>query len=198
MPSKANIVAPLILAGVVALAGCGGGSKAESGTGPSTSANKAGSAKSASSASTGGTSHPLSTSTGDLCMGGLTAKTPGILEFSCNGSAKIHVTVGSVTKDLTGGVCHYIPGQAWSVGWGPFTIAGQYKGKQPDNFTLNTNQTDPGAHSAGLIMMLGGKIYSTTNATITLMGKGAGAHASGTLDPVSASPKAPISVDVTC
>ena len=96
-------LAPLILAGLLAVSGCSGSGSAGK--------SAAGSSAASSAAAGGSASTPASSGSGSAglgpaaCTGGLTGAEPGVIRIVCNGPARVHVTAGSLTKEFTGGQC---------------------------------------------------------------------------------------------
>lgn len=185
--TRAAIAAPLMLAGLLAVAGCGGspapgaGGSASAPAGASTTA-AAGSAAAAGTADT------------SACSGGLTPADPGVMDVFCDGTAQIKVTAGSMTKDFTGGSCHQA-GEVWSAAAGVVTEQGVYRGKPVDVVTVN-NQAAAGKGTIQL--SLSGHILFADSASFALEGGGSGAHLSGTAQSLPEGPDTPVTVDVTC
>lgn len=187
--TRAAVAAPLILAGLLAVAACGG-SAAAGGGGGNTSSGPAGGSTTAAAANNAG----AGTSDASSCTGGLTTATTGVVDIFCGGTADIKVTAGSLTKDFTGGSCHHAD-SVWSATAGVITQYGVYKGKAVDSVSVN-NQTAAGKGTIQLT--LAGHTFFADSASFAMEGGGSGAHLSGTAESLPEGPDTPVTIDVTC
>ena len=129
----------LIVLGVVAaLTACGGGS----GGAPSTS--------------TPGGATGSSPATGQECEGVRLGQV-GVISLQCNGTATVQATTGSVSKQLTGGVCSTSAG-LFVVNVGVVTDH-EFVGPRPDFVSVNTPLAGGGGQDTGASILLGGKFY---------------------------------------
>ncbi|HEY7323253.1 MAG TPA: hypothetical protein VH520_00390 [Streptosporangiaceae bacterium] len=181
------VAAPLILAGLLTVAACGGSSPAGAGGAPAGPAGGSTTAAAANGAGAG-------TAGDSSCSGGLTAADPGVVDVFCGGPADIKVTAGSLTKDFTGGSCHQAGG-VWSASAGVVTEYGVYKGKPVDVVTVNNQAT---AGKGTIQLTLSGHVLFADSASFALEGGGSGAHLSGTAQSLPEGPDTPVTVDVTC
>jgi hypothetical protein len=189
--TREAFAAPLILAGLLVVAACGGSSAAGAGGATASSGPARGSATAAAASGAGTGSGASSASS---CSGGLTAADTGVVDVFCGGTAQIKVTAGSVTKDFTGGSCHQAGG-VWSAAAGVVTEQGVYKGKPVDVVTVN-NQAAAGKGTIQLT--LSGQVLFADSASFALEGSGSGAHLSGTAQSLPDGPDTSVTVDVTC
>ena len=127
------------------------------------------------------------------CSGGLTGTEPGVIMVVCDGTARVHVQVGQISKDFSGGKCNVL-GDRWSVTDGVITERDKYKGRPVDVVSVN-NQTS----GRGTIQLsLGGKTYFVDNASFSLSNGKKTAHLRGKTTPESDSPGTTVTVDVAC
>jgi hypothetical protein len=189
--SWVSLTAPLILAGMLTVAGCGASSSGTGGTSPaggSTAGVGTGGGSTAAAAGGSGSSSDSS------CTSGLKTTDPGVVGIFCDGTAKIHVTAGSLTKDFTGGQCHQA-GDDWTASAGVVTQQGVYTGKPVDVVAINNQAT---AGLGTIQLTLSGHVFFDDSATFTLLSGGTGAHLSGTAQSLPSGPDTPVTVDVTC
>jgi hypothetical protein len=165
----------IVGAGLLA-AGCGGAAQPSAGAG----------------GATGGAS-PASGTGAASCSGGLTGTEPGVILVSCDGTAKVHVQVGSVTKDFVGGQCAVV-GDRWSVTDGVVTEQGTYKGPPVDVVSVNNQASGRGT----IQVSLGGKSYFVDNASFELSDHKKAAHLQGKTTHESDAPGTTVTVDVAC
>jgi hypothetical protein len=188
------LVDALLILGTGLLAvGCGGAA-APSAAGPggsSAASPGAGSPAAGSPAAGGGTTG--SASGAAACSGGLTGTEPGVIMVVCNGTAKVHVRVGSISKNFVGGQCHVV-GHRWSVTDGVITEKGTYQGRPVDVVSVNNQASGRGT----IQMSLGGKSYFVDNASFDLADGKQAAHLQGKTTPESDSPGTTVTVDVAC
>jgi hypothetical protein len=193
--TTAAAVAPLILAGLLALAGCGGsGAAGSSAASPASGTGSGGQASGGASASTAagsgsGSAAGLGPSS---CTGGLTGSETGVILIVCNGTARVHVTAGSLTKEFTGGECKQA-GDVWTATDGVITQYGTYKGPPVDSVSVNKNSSRGGT----IQLKLGGKVYFV-DGSFSLSDGGKAAHLHGKTTSLSDVPHTPVTVDVSC
>ena len=176
--------AGLILGAGLLAAGCGGAAAppAVAGPGPATAAiSAAGQART--SPATGAAA----------CTGGLTGTEPGVIMVVCGGTATVHVQVGSISKDFTGGQCHVV-GSRWSMTDGVITEQGTYQGRPVDVVSVNNQASGRGT----IQLSLGGRSYFVDNASFDLSDGKKSAHLRGKTTPESDSPGTTVTVDVAC
>jgi hypothetical protein len=197
--TKAIAMAPLILAGLLAVIGCGGagGSAAAGGSGGSPAAGAGGggqasdgSGGAAAAGSGSGSAAGLGPSS---CTGGLNGSEAGVILIVCNGTARLHVTAGSLTKEFTGGECKQA-GDVWSATDGVITQYGTYKGPPVDSVSVNKNSSGGGT----IQLSLGGKVYFVDGGSFSLSDGGKAAHLHGKTTALSDLPHTPVTVDVSC
>ncbi len=161
-----------------------------------------GNAASSSGAGAGGTvaASPAAGSSGGgakagpaACTGGLTGSEPGVVQMVCDGTATVHLQVGSVTKSFVGGQCHSA-GDFWSVTAGVITQVGAYKGPPVDVVSINKNSSGGGS----IQVLLGGKNYFVDGASLTLSEGAKTAHLQGKATAQSDVPGAAVTADVAC
>jgi hypothetical protein len=176
-------------AGLLA-AGCGGSAPPSAGgTGVSAAASPAAGAASPAAG-------PASVGPGPgaaACNGGLTGTEPGVILVVCDGTAKVHVQVGTATKDFVDGQCNVL-GDRWSVTDGVITQKGKYKGPPVDVVSVNNQASGRGT----IQVSLGGKSYFVDNASFDLSNGKKTAHLQGKTTPESDSPGTAVTVDVSC
>jgi hypothetical protein len=198
--TKTVCVASLLLAGSLALTGCAsaGSSATAGGTGPASGGSATGASAGvgatvgggAGGASAGGAGAGGSAS----CDGGVSAATTGVVLITCDGTAKIHVQDGTVSRDFTGGQCHQAAG-VWSASAGVVTEKGVYQGPQVDSVAVNNQSaSDKGTIQASV----GGTILFADAASLTLSDGGKTAHLSGKTTNESDLPGTQVTVDITC
>ncbi len=184
-PSVIGDALLVIGAGLLA-AGCGGAAQP-----PGAGTGGTGGTATASAATGGGNASP--TTSAAACTGGLTGTEPGVILVVCDGTARVHVQVGPVTKDFAGGKCNVL-GDRWSVTDGVITERGKYKGRPVDVVSVNNQASGRGT----IQLSLGGKTYFVDNASFALSNGKKTAHAQGKTTPESDSPGTTVTVDVTC
>jgi hypothetical protein len=180
----------LIMGAGLLAAGCGGAAQPPAaGTGGNGAASPAGGA--ASSAGGGASAAP---GTGAAsCNGGLTGTEPGVILVSCGGTARVHVQVGTITKDFVGGTCAVV-GDRWSVTDGVVTERGTYKGPPVDVVSVNNQASGRGT----IQVSLGGKSYFVDSASFDLSNDKKTAHLQGKTTHESDAPGTTVAVDVAC
>jgi len=196
--TRATAIAPLILAGLLAVSGCGnsGGSAAAGGSaGSSAGAASGGQASGGASASTaaGSGSGRVAGLGPASCTGGLDGSEAGVVLIVCNGTARVHVTAGSLTKEFTGGQCKQA-GDVWSATDGVITQFGTYQGPPVDSVSVNKNSSGGGT----IQLNLGGKLYFVDGGSFSLSDGGQAAHLHGKTTSLSDVPHTPVTVDVSC
>lgn len=185
MVRKTSVVRGALLimgAGLLAAGGSSAASLSGAGTGVTAVASPA----------SGGANADLGTGAA-ACTGGLTGTEPGVMMVVCDGTAKVNVQVGSVTKDFAGGKCNVL-GCRWSVTDGVITEAGKYKGRPVDVVSVNNQSSGRGT----IQLSLGGKTYFVDNASFDLSNGKKTAHLQGKTTPESDSPGTTVTVDVAC
>jgi hypothetical protein len=180
----------LIMGAGLLAAGCGGAAQpSAAGTGGNGAASPA--ADPASSAGGGAGAAP---GTGAAsCTGGLTGTEPGVILVSCDGTAKVHVQVGTVAKEFAGGTCYDVAGR-WSVTDGVVTERGTYKGPPVDVVSVNNQASGRGT----IQVSLGGKSYFVDNASFDLSNGKKAAHLQGQTTQESDAPGTTVTVDIAC
>lgn len=180
--SAAGAALLLMGAGLLA-AGCGGSAPPPGGgTGASTAAGPA----------TGGAGAGPAAGAA-ACTGGLTGTEPGVIMVVCDGTARVHVQVGAITKDFAGGKCNVL-GDRWSVTDGVITERGAYHGPPVDVVSVNNQASGRGT----IQLSLRGKTYFVDNASFGLSNGKKTAHLQGRTTNESDSPGTTVTVDVTC
>lgn len=187
--TRATAMAPLILAGLLAVAGCGGSGAAGGSAGGSGGQASGGASASMAAGSGSGSAAGLGPAT---CTGGLNGSEKGVILIVCNGTARVHVTAGSVTKEFTGGECKHA-GDVWSATDGVITQFGTYKGPPVDSVSVNNNSSRGGT----IQLSLGGKVYFV-DGSFSLSDGGKAAHLHGKTGALSDLPHTPVTVDVSC
>jgi hypothetical protein len=178
----------IVGAGLLA-AGCGGATQPSAGTGSTAAASPA---AGAASAAGGGASAAPGTGAAS-CTGGLTGTEPGVILVVCDGTAKAHVQVGTITKDFADGKCAAADG-VWSMTDGVITQYGKYKGPPVDVLSVNNQASGRGT----IQLSLGGKTYFVDNASFDLSNDKKAAHLRGKTTPESDAPGTMVTVDVAC
>lgn len=193
--TRAAALAPLILAGLLAVSGCGGSSTAGGTAGGSGSGAGGGQAAGGASAGTaaGSGSGPAAGLGPASCTGGLNGSEAGVILIVCNGPARLHVTAGPVTKEFTGGECKQA-GDVWSATDGVITEYGTYQGPPVDSVSVNKNSSGGGT----IQLSLGGKVYFVDGGSFSLSDGGRAAHLHGRTTALSDVPHTPVTVDVSC
>jgi hypothetical protein len=175
----------LVAAVGLAVAGCAGGG---SGTARAAAGATGTPAAPAASSRTGG-------GAGDrACTGGLTGREPGVVRMECGGTATIHVQVGSIIKDFTGGQCRSA-GDIWSVSAGVITDASSYSGPPVDVVTVNNTASGTGTIQTTIDKK---NYFDLGAASLSLSADRRTAHLQGKSEALSDAPGAAITVDVTC
>jgi len=181
-------------AGLLA-AGCGGAAQPSAGTGGA-SGTGGGTGGTAAASPAGGTTASTGAAPGTgtaSCSGGLDGTEPGVVLVSCDGTARVHVQIGPVSKDFAGGTCYDVGGR-WSVTDGVVTEKGTYQGPPVDVVSVNNQASGRGT----IQVALGGKSYFVDNASFDLSNDKKSAHLRGKTTPESDAPGTTVTVDVAC
>jgi hypothetical protein len=190
--TRAAAAAPLLAAALLALGGCGGAAASGGTAAGGQAAGGGASGAAASSPATGGAGSAGGAGPAS-CTGGLTGTEPGVVRIVCDGTARIHVTAGSLAKEFVGGQCEHA-GDIWSATDGVITEAGTYKGPPVDVVSVNNNSSGGGT----IQLNLGGKTYFVDGGSFALSHGGQAAHLHGKTTALSDVPGAPVTVNVTC
>ncbi len=181
--------APLLVAVVLAIGGCGspGGSGSTTTVASQQATGTAGSEPASGANGTGSGNAAAS------CSHGLQAGTAGVVDIECDGPATIRITAGSVSDSITGGTCRRAD-TTWTVTAGVVTQYGVYNGP-PVNVVSVAATVGKDASIQG---ELGGKMLLVDSASFTLSAGGKSAHLVGTSNRNADIPSTRVIVDVTC
>ncbi|HEY7143947.1 MAG TPA: hypothetical protein VH637_06840 [Streptosporangiaceae bacterium] len=185
---------PLIIVAGLLAAGCGG-SAASGGGGTDAAAGPAAGSSNGGSSGSGGPAGGSPAAGAASCSHGLTPAVTGVVDVFCSGTAKFHVRVGSVSKDIVGGDCHSVPGDnVWTASAGVITQYGVYKGPAVDSVAVNNTSSGGGT----IQLTLNGKTYLVDGGTFDLSDGAKAAHLRGKATSESDGPGALVTVDITC